>query len=108
MTFAMAIAAAIAYTIGGIFMKHSAGLSVLTPSLLVYLCFGLGASLQTLLTHKAQLGVSYILVLGLESVMAALFGAIFFKETYSIPAMLGIGLIVAGVAVLRGASAQLG
>jgi small multidrug resistance pump len=108
MTFAMAIAAAIAYTIGGIFMKHSAGLSVLTPSLLVYLCFGLGASLQTMLLAKSELGVSYILVLGLESVMAALFGAIFFKETYSVPAMVGIGLIVAGVAVLRSVSTQPG
>jgi multidrug transporter EmrE-like cation transporter len=108
MTFAMAMAAAIAYTIGAIFMKHSAGLSVFTPSLLVYACFAIGASLQTLLMAKSQLGVSYILVLGLESVLAALFGAVFFKETYSVPAMLGIGLIVAGVAILRGVSIQPG
>jgi small multidrug resistance pump len=101
MTLMMAMAAAIAYTIGGIFMKLSSGLSVFTPSFLVYLCFGIGASLQTLLTAQSQLGVSYILVLGLESVLAALFGAIFFKEVYSVPAMVGIGFVVAGVTILR-------
>jgi small multidrug resistance pump/quaternary ammonium compound-resistance protein SugE len=97
----MAVAAAIAYTVGGIFMKLSAGLSVVTPTFLVYLCFGIGASLQTLLTARSELGTSYILVLGLESVLAATFGSLFFQETYSFQALLGIAFVVAGVAILR-------
>jgi multidrug transporter EmrE-like cation transporter len=101
MTFAMAIAAAIAYSIGGVFMKLSAGFSILIPSLLVYLCFGIGASIQTLLTDQSQLGLSAILVIGIESVLAAGCGMAFFHETYSMPSVMGIGLIVAGVAVLR-------
>jgi multidrug transporter EmrE-like cation transporter len=106
MVLIMAVAAAIAYTIGGIFMKLSSGLSVLIPTFLVYLCFGIGASLQTLLTARSELGISYILVLGLESVFAAAFGSLFFKETYSLPALVGISLVVAGVAILRTVTAS--
>jgi small multidrug resistance pump len=100
-TLLMAIGAALAYTIGGVCMKHSAGLSILAPSLLVYLCFGIGASIQTLLTSQSQLGLSYVLVLGLESILAVIFGALFFQEGYSWQSVLGIALVVAGVAILR-------
>jgi small multidrug resistance pump len=101
MTLLMAIAAALAYTIGGTFMKLSGGLSILGPTLLVYLCFGVGASLQTLITAKSPLGVSYVLVLGLESILAVTFGAIFFKEHYSWQGLFGISLVLAGVTILR-------
>jgi multidrug transporter EmrE-like cation transporter len=101
MILAMSIAAALAYTIGGIFMKLSAGLTILVPSLLVYLCFGIGASLQAMLTAKSQLGVSYVLVLGLETILAVGFGTMFFKESYSWLGLCGVVLVVAGVAILH-------
>jgi multidrug transporter EmrE-like cation transporter len=101
MILAMSIAAALAYTIGGICMKLSAGLTILAPSLLVYLCFGIGASLQTMLTVKSQLGVSYVLVLGLETILAVGFGTLFFKESYSWLGLSGVVLVVAGVAILH-------
>ncbi|HEY9597596.1 MAG TPA: SMR family transporter [Cyanophyceae cyanobacterium] len=97
----MVLAAAVFFSVGGIYMKLSQGLSHLTPSLLVYVFFCVGASLQTLAMRKSDLGVTYILVLGLEAVLALLFGVILFKEHYSLFKLLGISLIVAGIAFLR-------
>jgi small multidrug resistance pump len=97
----MVLAAAVSFTVGGIFMKFSQGLSYLTPSLLVYFFFCIGASLQTLATNKSDLGVTYILVLGLEAVLALLFGIFIFKEHYSFLKLLGVSLIVTGIIFLR-------
>ena len=97
----MLIAAAVFFTIGGIFMKLSQGLTHLTPSLLVYLFFSAGASLQTLATNKSELAATYILVLGFESILALLFSVLFFKENYSLVKLLGIGFIVTGIVFLR-------
>lgn len=97
----MVVAAAVCFTVGGIYMKLSEGLYHLTPSLLIYLFFCAGATLQTLAVQKSSLGGTYIFVLGLESVLALLFGIIIFKENYSFSEFLGVGLIVTGIIFLR-------
>lgn len=97
----LVLIAAISFTVGGIYMKFAAGLSQLIPSLLVYLCFIVGASLQTLAMQKSSLSVTYILVLGLESVLALLFGILIFKENYSFLKLFGVSLTVAGIILLR-------
>jgi multidrug transporter EmrE-like cation transporter len=101
MTLVIAIAAALAYTIGGVFMKLSRGFSILIPTLLVYYCFAVGVSIQTHLTTMSKLGLSYVLVLGLESILAMVFGAVIFKESYSWPALFGVVLIISGVAIVQ-------
>ncbi|MCG9891563.1 MAG: SMR family transporter [Thermosynechococcaceae cyanobacterium MS004] len=99
----MAIAAALSFTVGGIFMQMSEGLSKLLPTLLLYGMFVTGASFQTLAMRKSEMGITYLLVLGLESVLAVIFSILFFKEGYSVPKLLGIFLIVLGVSFLRSA-----
>lgn len=97
----MVLAAAVSFTVGGIFMKFSQGLSYLIPSLLVYFFFCTGASLQTLATGKSDLGGTYIFVLGLEAILALLFGVLLFKENYSFLKLLGVSLVVTGIIFLR-------
>jgi small multidrug resistance pump/quaternary ammonium compound-resistance protein SugE len=97
----MAIFAALAYTTGGVFMKLSAGFSQMLPTLVVYILFFVGATLQIHLTNNAHLGITYILVLGLESGCALLLSHIVFKEPYSISAIVGISLIIIGTGFLR-------
>lgn len=101
----MITAAAVLYTIGGVYMKFSAGFTHLVPSLFVYLCFIAGASLQNVAMRQADLGVTYIFVLGMESVLALLFGILLFKESYSLLRLVGISLIVAGMIFLRSGDA---
>ena len=101
MYFVLVLIAAISFTVGGIYMKLAAGLSQLIPSLLVYLFFIIGASLQTLAMHESELGVTYVFVLGLESVLALLSGVLLFKENYSFFKLLGVSLIIAGFILLH-------
>ncbi|GAB4156828.1 MAG: hypothetical protein Fur0046_36770 [Cyanobacteria bacterium J069] len=98
----ISISAAVCYTIGGVFMQLSEGLTRFTPSLMIYVCFLGGASLQTYATRLAGvMGLSYILVLGLEAVLSVLFSVLIFREGYTSIKIAGLMLTVLGVALLR-------
>ncbi len=101
MYLSLSILAALAYTIGGVFMKKSDGLKHLTPAMLVFLFFFAGAGLQSIAMRKADLGVTYLFVLGLESVLAVAFGALLFQEGISWWKLSGVALIVAGIFFLH-------
>lgn len=97
----MVFITAFAYTVGGLYMKLSKGLSKPGPSLLVYFFFTAGASLETLAMHHSALGVTYLFVVGLEFVLAFLFGSLLFRESYSQANLFGVSLIVAGLILLN-------
>ncbi|SRR5579871_2996138 len=101
MTLMLNIAAALSYVIGGVFMKLSAGLSRPAPSLVVFLCFAGGAGLQAIAMRKSDMGAAYILVLGLEACLALAFGALFLRETCSPTKLMGVGLVIAGILLLK-------
>lgn len=98
----MSCGAAIVFAIGGIFMKLSLGLSQPGYTLAVFGCFGLGAALQTLVIAKTDLGSTYVSILGLEAVATLVFSIGLLKEDFSPMKLVGLGVIVMGVALLRG------
>ena len=59
------VLASAAYAVGGLFMKQSAGLSHPRPTIAFLALFAGGATLQAAGMKSADLGVSYIFVLGL-------------------------------------------
>ena len=93
--------AAIFFTGGGALMKYSEGLSRFWPSLLCLMCFMAGAAMQALAMRGNQMSITHIFVLGLEALLALAFGALFFKESISLPKAAGTVLIVVGMMVLR-------
>lgn len=93
--------AALAFTVGGVFMKQSAGLTRLGPTMALAALFLLGAGLQALAMRKEEMAVAYIFVLGLESVLAFVFGAYFFGETVSVTRLVAVGLIAGGITLLH-------
>ncbi|MBD3884241.1 small multidrug resistance protein [Phormidium tenue FACHB-886] len=99
----LSVTAAFCYTIGGVFMQNSEGLTKLLPSLLIYVCFIAGATLHTIATRvSASMGITYVLILGLETLLAVLFSVLLLKEEgYSILKLIGIFLVVVGIALLR-------
>lgn len=97
---ALCVAAAI-YAVGGIFMKHAEGLTELRWSLATVLAFAAGSALQAWAMRGKEMAVTYLLVLGLEGVLAAGFGFWWLGETCTAPKLLGILLILAGAGVLR-------
>jgi small multidrug resistance pump/quaternary ammonium compound-resistance protein SugE len=95
------LGAAATFTVGGVFMKLSEGMSRPGPTVGLYLLFAAGATLQTLALRKADLGVAYLFVLGLEAVLAFGFGWWFFAEGCSWWKVLGVAAIVAGIVLLH-------
>ena len=66
----MVMAAALFFTVGGIFMKLSEGLTKFWPTMIVFALFVIGAALQTLAMKREDLAVTYLWVVGLESILA--------------------------------------
>ncbi len=93
--------AALAFAIGGIFMKLSVGLSRLGPSVWLFLCFAAGAICQTLALRRSDLGVAYLFVLGLEAVLTFVFGVWFFREACSLTKIAGVAAVVIGILLLH-------
>jgi multidrug transporter EmrE-like cation transporter len=101
----MAVAAALAFTVGGIFMKLSQGLTQPLPTLAMLGLFALGAALLTLsIDARGELGPAYLVVLGLEAVLAFAFGAMLFGENANAGRLLGLALLIAGMILIEGAT----
>ena len=95
------IIASAAYAVGGLFMKFSDGLSRPLPVIAFSLLFLAGAQLQALGMRRADLGVAYIFVLGLEALLAALFSIGLLRESWSATRVAAVALILAGIVLLR-------
>ena len=93
--------AALCFTLGGICMKASTGLTRLWPSMLMALLFLLGAALQALAMRNEDMSVAYISVLGIECLLAFAFGALVFGESLSAVRLCAVALITAGVMLLH-------
>ncbi|HEX4170454.1 MAG TPA: SMR family transporter [Bryobacteraceae bacterium] len=93
--------AALCFTLGGVCMKWSAGLTRMWPSLLMSLLFLTGAALQALAMRNEDMSASYISVLGLETVLALACGRLFLGEAISAVRLCGVALIASGVLLLH-------
>jgi multidrug transporter EmrE-like cation transporter len=104
MNFLFAIFASLCFATGGIFMKYAnyfQGTANLKPALATYVFFLVGATFQMVIMREAELGVAYVVVLGLESLFAVLFGFLLFKESLSLAKATAIFLVVVGIALLH-------
>ena len=97
------ILAALFFTVGGVFMKLSEGLTKFWPTVIVFALFLIGAALQTLAMKRDDLAVTYLQVVGLESILAFLFGVLLFGESYTPVRIAGVLLITGGIVSLRSA-----
>jgi small multidrug resistance pump/quaternary ammonium compound-resistance protein SugE len=97
----LVVSAALLYSVGGCFMKLSRGLIEVVPTALVFVCFVVGAALQTLSMKNEAMTVTYVIVLGLEAVTAYLLGTLVLHEPTTLSKLAGIVLIVAGIALLK-------
>jgi multidrug transporter EmrE-like cation transporter len=95
------LVAALAYATGGVMMKRSDGFRNLAPSVLVFGCFALGATVQTFALKRQQLGSGYVIVLGLEAVAALVLGARLYKEPLDATKLVAAALVVVGIVLLR-------
>ena len=97
----LSVAAAGAFALGGVCMKYSEGLTRPLPTALVFILFCAGAAAQTLAMRHAEMGATYILVLGLESILAFTLGVLVFSESATPVRILAVLLVTAGIVLLR-------
>jgi small multidrug resistance pump len=93
--------AAALYVVGGVFMKYSAGLTRWRPALALVVVFGAGALIQAWAMKQEALGSSYVVVLGLEALLAVIAGYFLFAEQMTPKMISGVVLVVLGIILLR-------
>ena len=71
------------------------------PSVIAVLGYGCAFYLLTLVLRTLPVGVAYALWSGLGILLVALAGALFYKQIPDGPAVMGIALIISGVAVIN-------
>ena len=82
-------------------LKASAEFSKLIPSLIVIIGYCVSFYLVTLVLRTIPVGITYAIWSGVGIVLVTLVGAILYKQIPDFPALIGIGLIVAGVVVIN-------
>ena len=95
------VLAAVSYSVGGYYMKLSNGFHQLGPTVMVFMLFGLGAGLQIWAMRNEQMTVTYIVVLGLEAVIAFGLGVFLLNESSSFFKLAGTSLVLVGIVFLR-------
>jgi multidrug transporter EmrE-like cation transporter len=100
-TLALYSLAAVMYVTGGVLMKYSQGLTQAVPAFGLTALFSAGALIQARAMRHEELGTSYIVVLGLEALLAITYGTLFFGEQISLRAAGGIALVMIGIVILR-------
>jgi small multidrug resistance pump/quaternary ammonium compound-resistance protein SugE len=95
------ILAAAMYAVGGLFMKLSDGVSRPGPTAVFIVLFVLAATVQAMGMRRADMGPSYIFVLGAETLASALLSVLYLHEQWSPLRISAVFLVVLGIALLR-------
>lgn len=82
-------------------LKSSEEFSRLVPSILVVVGYGVSFYCLALALKSIPLGVAYAVWAGAGVALIAIVGAIAYKQTPDLPAIIGMVLIVAGVAIIN-------
>ncbi len=97
----MAMGAAVAFSVGGLLMKPADGLRALVPSALVFVLFAVGAACLAMLVRRGgDVGGAYVLVVGLEALLAFGLSALVFHEPVTTTRLLAVALVGAGTVLL--------
>jgi small multidrug resistance pump len=78
-------------------MKLSEGFTKLVPSVLIFVFYGLCFSFLTLALKRIEVSVAYSVWAGLGTVLIAIIGIIWFRESATFIKLLSIALIIMGV-----------
>ena len=95
------ILAVAAETIGTSALQASQQFTRLWPSILVVLAYGMSFYLLSITLRVMPVGVVYALWSGLGIIFIALIGWLVFNQRLDLPAVLGLALIIAGIAVIQ-------
>jgi small multidrug resistance pump len=87
--------------VGTTLMKVSQGLTRLIPSIFMFVLYGISFVFMALALKKIEVSIAYAVWSGLGTALIAAIGIFWFKESFNIPKLVGIVLIVVGVVLLN-------
>lgn len=82
-------------------LKATEGFTRLWPSLIVVAGYALAFYMLSLVLRTLPIGIAYAIWAGLGIVLVALVGLVVYGQRPDLPAVIGIGLIVAGVVTIQ-------
>ena len=82
------------------FLKASDGMTRAVPTILTLVGYGIAFYFLSLTLRTVPVGVAYAIWSGVGIVLISLIGVFWFRQTPDFPAIAGMLLIIAGVAVL--------
>jgi small multidrug resistance pump len=92
------LAGAILFEVAGsVCMRLSEGLTRLTPSVMIFVFYGISFALNTMVVRTLGLGTVYAVWSGVGTVLVATIGYYYFEEPMSVMKVACMGLIVMGV-----------
>jgi len=108
MTWAYLAVAIVSEVIATSALKSAAGFTRLWPSLVTVAGYASAFYFLSLTLREIPMGVVYAIWSGAGIVLISLVGLVVYKQTLDAAALLGIGLIVAGVVVMQVFSRSVG
>ena len=100
-TYLLLMVAIIAEVVATSALKSSESFTRLIPSLIVVIGYGIAFTCLSFTLKTLPLGVAYAIWSGAGTALVAVIGWLYYKQQLDLPAILGIGLIIAGVIVLN-------
>ena len=88
-------------TIATSFLKQSEQFSKLWPSVMTVLCYGLSFYFLSIVLKTMPIGIAYAIWSGVGIVLIGIIGLVVFKQSLDFPALLGMGMIIAGVIIIN-------
>lgn len=82
-------------------LKSSESFSRLWPSVLTVVGYGVAFYLLSLTLRELPVGIAYAIWSGMGIVLVSLAAVVLFGQKLDLPALIGMGLIVAGVIVIN-------
>jgi len=101
LTYVTLIAAISLEVVGTTFLQRSEQFTRLVPTLLMGLCYAGSFYFLSLTLRVMPLGIAYAIWSGLGIVLVSAIGLVVFGQRLDLPAVIGLGLIVAGVIVVN-------
>lgn len=99
--YALLLVAIVLEVIGTSALQASQQFTRLWPSALVFLCYGLSFYTLSYTLRVIPVGIAYAIWSGLGIVLISAAGYFVFGQKLDLPAMIGLGLIIAGVLVIN-------
>jgi small multidrug resistance pump len=87
--------------VGTTMMKVSQGLSRLLPSVLMFGMYVISFVFMALALKKIEVSTAYAIWSGIGTALIAMIGIVAFRESFNIPKLAGLVLIIAGVVLLN-------